>query len=167
MTLTASEPASIYYTIDGSDPTTGSTQYTEALSINTTTTLKFMAVDHADNQSVIYVETYTIDTVAPTISSTDPANGSTNVPLNKVITVTFSENIQTGSSYGDITLKDSGNNTVAITKSINNNILTITPNANLTKNTQYTVTIPAGAVQDMAGNSLLNNYTFVFTAAKK
>ena len=167
VTLTASEPAAIYYTTDGSDPTMGSAQYTEALSINDTMVLKFMAVDYADNQSVIYTETYTIDTVAPTISSTDPVNGATNVPLNKVIIVTLSENIQTGSSYGDITLKDSGDNIIAITKSINNNLLTITPNDNLTRNTRYTVNIPAGAVMDMAGNIFANNYSFSFTTRRR
>src|SRR5574337_89127 len=36
----------------------------------------------------------TPDTTPPTVSSTDPANSATNVPVTKTITVTFSESIQ-------------------------------------------------------------------------
>ncbi|MEW6183574.1 MAG: Ig-like domain-containing protein [Bacillota bacterium] len=37
------------------------------------------------------------------------------------------------------------------------------PVANLSYKTTYMVTIPAGAVKDMAGNALVANYTFSFT----
>ncbi len=58
--LTANEPATIYYTTNGSDPTPASTQYNGAIPISTTTTLKFMAVDTAGNQGNIQSETYNI-----------------------------------------------------------------------------------------------------------
>ncbi|MDP3422806.1 MAG: NosD domain-containing protein, partial [Burkholderiaceae bacterium] len=43
----------IYYTIDGSIPTVSSTVYSGSMVINTTTTLKFMAVDFTSNKSPI------------------------------------------------------------------------------------------------------------------
>lgn len=58
--LTANEPATIYYTTNGSDPTTSSTQYSGPINIGTTTTLKFMAVDTVGNQGNIQTETYNI-----------------------------------------------------------------------------------------------------------
>jgi hypothetical protein len=67
--LAASEQATIYYTTDGTAPTSGSTQYSTPFSIRTTTTLKFMAVDRAGNMSPVRVEQYTIDTLVPGVGA--------------------------------------------------------------------------------------------------
>lgn len=56
----ATEGATIYYTTDGTDPTTESTVYAEALTVNTTTTVKAMAVKDGMNNSAIATATYTI-----------------------------------------------------------------------------------------------------------
>ena len=45
VTLTANEAAAIYYTTNGSIPTTSSTQYSAAIPISATTTLKYFAKD--------------------------------------------------------------------------------------------------------------------------
>ena len=64
VTLSASEAADIYYTTDGTNPTTDSLPYTSPLEITETTTLRFMAVDAAGNQSTMVTEIYTIGTPA-------------------------------------------------------------------------------------------------------
>jgi hypothetical protein len=56
--LAADEPASIYYTLDGSKPTLGATLYQAAIALSQATTLKFMAVDAAGNQSATVTENY-------------------------------------------------------------------------------------------------------------
>ena len=67
-----------YYTTDGNDPTTGSTQYSSPISISTTTTLKFFSKDLNGNSESIKTKTYTIDTTPPdTVIDTAP-NANTN-----------------------------------------------------------------------------------------
>ena len=65
VTLKMSEAGTIYYTVNGTTPTTSSTKYTSPLLISTTTTLKFLAKDLAGNLSPIYTQLYTIDKTAP------------------------------------------------------------------------------------------------------
>ena len=67
----------IYYTTDGSTPTTASTVYTAPITITSDTTLNFMAEDAAGNSSTVSSEVYdiTIDVTAPIVSAS-PAGGS-------------------------------------------------------------------------------------------
>ena len=68
VTLTAIDNnpgASIYFTTNGSNPTSASSRYTAPISIATTTTLKFVAIDAAGNWSAIGAETYTIAPAPP------------------------------------------------------------------------------------------------------
>ena len=61
VTLAADEPAEIYYTTDGTEPTTVSSRYMSPVEISQrSTSLKFLAVDVAGNQSAIVTEAYTI-----------------------------------------------------------------------------------------------------------
>jgi hypothetical protein len=60
----ATEGATIYYTTDGSDPTSSSTQYSTAIPISTTTTVKAIAKKN-DVYSGIATATYTISSVIP------------------------------------------------------------------------------------------------------
>lgn len=55
--------AAIYYTVDGSEPSIFSSVYMQPLSISTTTTLRFFAVDQAGNaESMKHSEPYVINT---------------------------------------------------------------------------------------------------------
>ena len=49
VTLSANEEATIYYTADGSEPTTGSSVYSTAIPVTADTTLRFFAKDTAGN----------------------------------------------------------------------------------------------------------------------
>src|SRR5206468_708888 len=75
VTLAASEPANIYYTTDGTTPTTTSPIYSTPILINDTTTLKFFAKDKAGNIGIVVTQVYTIDTTPPTASAS-PAGGT-------------------------------------------------------------------------------------------
>ncbi len=62
--------ASIYYTTDGTTPTTNSTKYTAAITVSTTTTVKAIASAAGFLQSAAASQTYTLQTqtLAPTFS---------------------------------------------------------------------------------------------------
>ena len=67
------DDATIYYTTDGTDPTTSSSVYSSAISVTQTTTIKAFAVKDGLTKSDIASATYTLKCVAPTF---DPAAGS-------------------------------------------------------------------------------------------
>ena len=56
----ATEGATIYYTLDGTTPTTGSTVYAEAFTVSETTTVKAFAVKEGMLDSEVATATYTI-----------------------------------------------------------------------------------------------------------
>ena len=86
--LSMNKPGTIYYTTNGTNPTTSSSVYSKPLSISTTTVLKYLAVDLAGNKSPIYTQSYTIDKVVPTASA-NPTGGLYNTT--KSVTLTMSE----------------------------------------------------------------------------
>jgi FOG: PKD repeat len=88
VTLSMSENGTIYYTTNGSTPTTSSKVYTGAINITSTTTLKFIAVDLAGNNSPVYTMNYTIDKAAPTASASVKSGTYTTV---KTVTLKMSE----------------------------------------------------------------------------
>ncbi|MBI5187374.1 MAG: chitobiase/beta-hexosaminidase C-terminal domain-containing protein [Nitrospinae bacterium] len=65
-----------YYTTDGSTPTASSPAYSTAITISSTTTLKFFSVDNSGNSETVKLATYTIpDTTAPTTAAS-PSSGT-------------------------------------------------------------------------------------------
>ncbi len=161
--LSMNKNGTIYYTLNGSTPTTTSTKYTGPITISSTTTLKFLAVDLAGNKSPIYSQTYTIDKVAPIVSSTSPANNAHGVSLTVPITIKFSKTIVAGANYSKIYIKNiSSGKIVGITQSISGNTLTIKMTSSRLHMNTYQIYIPAGSVKDSAGNNLAAQYTFKF-----
>ncbi len=74
---TTTSGASIYYTINGTTPTTSSTLYTSAISISSTTTIKAIAVKSGMNNSALMTSLYTI-TIPGTVATpvANPAAGN-------------------------------------------------------------------------------------------
>lgn len=67
--LSLNEPGTIYYTLDGTQPTTSSKKYLAPITISNTKTVKFFGVDIAGNVSNIYTKTYKIEKLPPTAKS--------------------------------------------------------------------------------------------------
>lgn len=74
--------ATIYYTTDGSTPTTSSTVYTGALNVGSTQTIKAIGAKSGSNNSAVASATYTINLPVPApgaFTQTTPASGATSV----------------------------------------------------------------------------------------
>lgn len=72
----ATSGASIYYTIDGTTPTTASTKYSASIAIGTTTTLNAIAVASGYNNSTTATGSYQISLPAAATPTFSPAAGS-------------------------------------------------------------------------------------------
>jgi Chitobiase/beta-hexosaminidase C-terminal domain/Bacterial Ig-like domain/PKD domain/RoxA-like, cytochrome c-like len=80
----ATSGATIYYTLDGSTPTTASTQYTGAIAINGSATLKAIATKGSMNNSAVMAGvTYTLTVSTPTDS---PGAGTYGAAQNVTLT---------------------------------------------------------------------------------
>jgi Chitobiase/beta-hexosaminidase C-terminal domain/FG-GAP-like repeat len=91
ITLSANEPATIYYTTNGSVPTRSSTAYTGPITLNSGFTLRYIGVDAAGNASAPAQQAYTVptvDTTAPVVTAT-PDGGQYSV--GQQITLTSNE----------------------------------------------------------------------------
>ncbi len=110
------------------------------------------------------------DTTAPTITVTSPVNNATTVPISAVVTVGFSEAMDSTTIVSPATnIKlnvTTGGAAVAgtVTYNATTHVATFTPTSPLLANTNYTATVTSG-VKDLAGNPLALNQAFTFTTA--
>jgi hypothetical protein len=146
--------------------------YTDPLLITTigTTTIFYRSTDDADNlegtKSVsVKIQAKQVDSIPPAVTTTSPVAGTT-VSVPSSIAVNFSEVVVNGDTIGSVTLKK-GKTLIAKSATANGSTLIITPTTPLAKGATYTVSIPAGAVKDSAGNALAAAYSFSFTTARR
>lgn len=107
------------------------------------------------------------DTTPPTVTVTSPTDKSPAVPINRKISVAFSESMVPASfSSESFTLKETGTtgNLLGTFVPADTSVV-FTPDSLLTTNTDYTVTVKggiSGGVKDLAGNAMVNDYVFTF-----
>ncbi|UTB32409.1 MAG: chitobiase/beta-hexosaminidase C-terminal domain-containing protein [Methanobacterium sp. ERen5] len=145
-----------YYTVDGTNPQKSSTKklYKRPITINTTTLLKYSAVNLKGTWSPIYTKKYIIDKKVPKVV---PSHGG-KVYVNTTFKIRFNKKIHPSNNYKSIFLKNRNTGKlVKISKSIKGNILII-KHSKLHKNTKYTLYIPKNSFKDDAGNQLKNVY---------
>lgn len=104
-----------------------------------------------------------VDNVRPTVSFTAPEAGEVAVPINRKVSVAFSEVMnQSTITSATFTLTGPGLTPVSGAVAYVGTSATFTPAVDLVNNTSYTATITTGS-KDLAGNALAANYGWTFT----
>lgn len=161
--LKMSELGTIYYTLNGTKPSLSSTKYTASFIVTRTTILKFFARDKSGNLSPLYTKKYTIDRTTPRVSSSTPGNMQIGFSRTATLAIKFSENIFKSSYFTSIKLKDIITGSyITIIRYIKGNTLYINPTRTRSSCRWYQVIIPKSAIQDYAGNKLLETYLLRF-----
>lgn len=110
-----------------------------------------------------YIWSFTTGNV-PTVISTDPLNAISKVPLNKIITATFTIEMNPSTINGTTFLVHQGTNQIAGTVTYAGKTATFSPTSPLTDNTVYTGTITIAAT-DLLGNAMASEYKWSFSTA--
>ena len=97
------------------------------------------------------------------MTSTNPADNATNVPVNSLISATFSEAMD-ATTINATTFTLSGGITGTVAYDPGTKTATFTPSQNLAIATTYTATI-TNEVKGLAGNPMESDYTWSFTTA--
>ncbi len=107
------------------------------------------------------------DLDGPVALSTTPAENETGVSKNSFVSVVFDEDIQQGSASSGISIKDSlGNPVSGVGCEIDGSVLTLA-HAIFGYGMEYTVSIPAGAVEDLSGNGTVSEIVWSFTTGQE
>ena len=106
----------------------------------------------------------TVADVAPTVSSTAPANGATSVNINSNVTVNFSEPVTVNGNWYSLSCAVTGNN-LAATVSGGPSSYVIDPTPTLANSELCTLTVNATNVVDQDGtpNAMAANFSSSFT----
>lgn len=102
-----------------------------------------------------------IDGVCPVVESTSPVNGAINVPLDKVITATFNEEMN-AATFDQSSFTVQGANAITGTVSFSGTMASFTPTSPLLQNTTYVARITT-SVKDNTGNALQEDYIWTFS----
>jgi len=140
---------------------TGTAPATYTVASSGTYTLYPWVKDAIGNVSAVFAtpRTVIVDTVAPTVTSTIPANGATGIAPNSAVTVNWSENIDCATvTTATVTISPA----VGWTRtSCATNQAVFTPSAQAGL-TLYSLTVTTG-VRDANGNAMAANYSFSYT----
>ena len=175
-TFSSSEAGTITYGGSCSSSTTSATTDNNTITLNSLSdgTFSYCTItvtDSAGNSVTRNINSFVIDTTAPTVSSISPTDNQSSVSITDNITVTFSEAMDNTSVITNTdnttcsgTLRLSSDNfsscirmSSAPASSNSNKTFTLDPYDNLTRLTTYLTGVTTG-VKDTAGNTLSSQY---------
>jgi hypothetical protein len=148
LTLTPTEPLALGKT------------YTVTIPAGTVTDLAGNELAHGIEFS--FTTRFAADTIPPRIEETIPADEGKGVLPNARVYIYFDEAIRASHGFDGVSLS-AGESAVSFDAEVSGRTLILTPAELLGYNTEYTVVILAGTVQDLEGNPLAEGCVFTFT----
>ena len=151
-------------TINPTNDLTAGTTYTLTIPANTFES----SDDQTDAGAFTLPFTAVADTIAPTVSSSVPADSTGDVNVGANIVLTYSEAVAKGSGSITLLLSDKTQVTILISSaqvSVAGNVVTINPMEDLLAENPYALTVPAGGFVDLAGNATAEYMLNFSTAA--
>ena len=139
-------------TINPSNDLVASTPYTLTIPAGAFT-------DTSGNSAAELTLSFTIDTTPPTFSSSVPAANATGFNASSNIVLTYNEDVQAGTGNITLTPTTPGSSAPTLTIDVTTGVsffgatVTINPSTDLAVSTTYALSIPAGAIQDLATNN--------------
>jgi len=106
-------------------------------------------------------QSFVVDT-PPTVTSTNPANGATSVPLASTISITFSKSVTVTGSAFMLACSPGSAPGFTVTPASPAGTFVLHPTANLPFDSSCTVTVVASQVTDAASRNMTANYMFSF-----
>ena len=146
------------YTSSGNSPATVATDWEVEAHFEGT------ANNGPSNSNVETYDTLSEDTNPPTVTTTVPADDSTDVAINVIVNAEFSEAMNEATiTDTTFTLAGPGGPVGGtVTYNTGDNTASFDPSSDLASGTTYTATI-SGTVEDTAGNSMETDYSWDFT----
>ncbi len=146
----ATSGATIYYTTDGTTPTTSSAVYSAAIPVSETTTIKAIAVKSGMTNSEVAEATYTISATPELGNYYVKVTSTTGLTNGQYLIVSENEDGNVAFNGGLATL-DAVSNTIPVTISNNKIESTATTDA-----ASFTIDVSNGAIKSASGNYIGN-----------
>lgn len=189
----------IYYTTDGSNYSLFDT--IEPGTVPTLYTLDFSSITAANNNANFKVritfgqggggtagnnriDNFTAegtslsgsDNIKPTIAFS-PLNNEINVAVNKVLTLTFNEDVRLLNNTAldntnvdalvELKLSNSSGSSVSFDATVSGRVISVQPTANLDNKQQYYLALKSNVIEDLADNAIDSVFTSTFTTIAK
>lgn len=110
---------------------------------------------------------FELDTKIIALGSMDPADGQQQVDVDQALTLKFNRLLAEKEDFDQIKLTDGYLNPVPAAKTIDGDLLTVTPDSPLQYGTQYTLLIPENAIGDAYGRSMRKAESIGFTTVSQ
>ena len=165
VTATASSGLTVAFTIDASATSVCSISgSTVSFTADGTCVIDANQAGNANYNAAPQVQqSFVVDT-PPTVTSTNPANGATSVPLASTISITFSKSVNVTGTAFSLSCSPGTAPSFSVTPASPATTYVLHPSANLPFDSSCTVIVTASQVSDVAASRQMEaNYSFSFS----
>jgi len=162
LSITGTKPAGFGVNVDGAERVARAASTTWSVDLDLlegSNSFAFAPVDPSGAAGAEEVVSVALDTTPPSVVSTTPASGATEVPFNTNVTVVFSEIIDCATVTSAVFAIQNVSSTLSCTAG--STTISLSPDSDLAPSSSYTVTLFSD-VSDLAGNTMAGDNIWIF-----